>query len=38
MMASITTGGPSLWVEPKPGVHGGWGKGAVQLFEIPTRR
>ena len=27
---------PSLWVEPKPGAHGGWGKGAVQLFEIPT--
>jgi glucans biosynthesis protein len=27
---------PSLWVEPKPGSHGGWGKGAVQLFEIPT--
>jgi glucans biosynthesis protein len=27
---------PSLWVEPKPGDHGGWGKGAVQLFEIPT--
>jgi len=26
---------PSLWVEPKPGGHG-WGKGAVQLFEIPT--
>jgi len=25
---------PSLWVEPKSG-HG-WGKGAVQLFEIPT--
>jgi periplasmic glucans biosynthesis protein len=24
---------PSLWVEPK---SGGWGKGAVQLFEIPT--
>jgi glucans biosynthesis protein len=23
---------PSLWVEPK----GGWGKGAVQLVEIPT--
>jgi periplasmic glucans biosynthesis protein len=23
---------PSLWVEPKSG----WGKGAVQLFEIPT--
>ncbi len=27
---------PSLWVEPRPGVHGGWGKGAVQLVEIPT--
>jgi glucans biosynthesis protein len=27
---------PSLWVEPKPSSHGGWGKGAVQLFEIPT--
>jgi len=27
---------PSLWVEPKAGGHGGWGKGAVQLFEIPT--
>jgi len=27
---------PSLWVEPKPSGHGGWGKGAVQLFEIPT--
>jgi glucans biosynthesis protein len=27
---------PNLWVEPKPGSHGGWGKGAVQLFEIPT--
>ncbi len=27
---------PSLWVEPKSGAHGGWGKGAVQLFEIPT--
>jgi glucans biosynthesis protein len=24
---------PSLWVEPK---SRGWGKGAVQLFEIPT--
>jgi glucans biosynthesis protein len=24
---------PSLWVEPKAG---GWGKGAVQLVEIPT--
>jgi glucans biosynthesis protein len=27
---------PSLWVEPKSANHGGWGKGAVQLFEIPT--
>ncbi|HEX3951295.1 MAG TPA: glucan biosynthesis protein D [Steroidobacteraceae bacterium] len=27
---------PSLWVEPKSGGHTGWGKGAVQLFEIPT--
>jgi glucans biosynthesis protein len=27
---------PSLWVEPKSGGRGGWGKGAVQLFEIPT--
>ncbi len=27
---------PSLWVEPKSDGHGGWGKGAVQLFEIPT--
>jgi glucans biosynthesis protein len=27
---------PSLWVEPKPGAKGGWGKGAVQLVEIPT--
>ena len=27
---------PSLWVEPKPGPTGGWGKGAVQLVEIPT--
>ena len=27
---------PSLWVEPKPGPNGGWGKGAVQLVEIPT--
>jgi glucans biosynthesis protein len=27
---------PSLWVEPKPGTSGGWGKGAVQLAEIPT--
>jgi periplasmic glucans biosynthesis protein len=27
---------PSLWVEPKLGQSGGWGKGAVQLAEIPT--
>jgi glucans biosynthesis protein len=27
---------PSLWVEPKAGPTGGWGKGAVQLVEIPT--
>jgi glucans biosynthesis protein len=28
---------PSLWVEPKEGPSGaGWGKGAVQLVEIPT--
>jgi glucans biosynthesis protein len=27
---------PSLWVEPLPGATGGWGKGAVQLVEIPT--
>ena len=27
---------PSLWVEPKTAGRGGWGKGAVQLFEIPT--
>ncbi|GAC1303143.1 MAG: glucan biosynthesis protein D [Steroidobacteraceae bacterium] len=27
---------PSLWVEPKAGANGGWGKGAVQLVEIPT--
>ncbi|HEY2146124.1 MAG TPA: glucan biosynthesis protein D [Steroidobacteraceae bacterium] len=27
---------PSLWVEPKPSAGGGWGKGAVQLVEIPT--
>ena len=26
---------PSVWVEPKPS-PGGWGKGAVQLVEIPT--
>ena len=27
---------PSLWVEPRPGPNGGWGKGSVQLVEIPT--
>jgi glucans biosynthesis protein len=27
---------PSLWVEPKAGSNGGWGKGSVQLVEIPT--
>jgi glucans biosynthesis protein len=27
---------PSLWVEPKPALSGGWGKGSVQLVEIPT--
>jgi glucans biosynthesis protein len=27
---------PSLWVEPRPNPSGGWGKGAVQLVEIPT--
>jgi glucans biosynthesis protein len=27
---------PSLWIEPKPGPNGGWGRGAVQLVEIPT--
>ncbi|HXA36497.1 MAG TPA: glucan biosynthesis protein D [Steroidobacteraceae bacterium] len=27
---------PSLWVEPKNGTNGGWGKGSVQLVEIPT--
>jgi glucans biosynthesis protein len=27
---------PSLWVEPKVGPNGGWGRGAVQLVEIPT--
>lgn len=28
---------PSLWVEPMGGnVKGGWGKGSVQLVEIPT--
>jgi periplasmic glucans biosynthesis protein len=27
---------PSLWVEPRPSAGSGWGKGAVQLVEIPT--
>ncbi len=28
---------PSLWIEPLPGADGkGWGKGAIQLIEIPT--
>ena len=28
---------PSLWVEPLPGADGkGWGKGSIQLCEIPT--
>jgi glucans biosynthesis protein len=27
---------PSVWVEPKPTTDGGWGKGAVQLVELPT--
>jgi glucans biosynthesis protein len=27
---------PSLWVEPKTGATTQWGKGAVQLVEIPT--
>lgn len=27
---------PNLWIEPKSGLEGGWGKGAVQLVEIPT--
>ncbi|MEA3198370.1 MAG: periplasmic glucans biosynthesis protein, partial [Gammaproteobacteria bacterium] len=27
---------PSLWVEPKLGGGTGWGKGSVQLVEIPT--
>jgi glucans biosynthesis protein len=27
---------PSLWVEPKSGPNSGWGKGWVQLVEIPT--
>jgi len=27
---------PSTWIEPKPAGGRGWGKGAVQLVEIPT--
>ena len=28
---------PSLWIEPLPGPQGeGWGRGAIQLCEIPT--
>jgi glucans biosynthesis protein len=27
---------PSLWVEPKATASGGWGKGAVQLVELPA--
>jgi glucans biosynthesis protein len=27
---------PSLWVEPKTGASGAWGKGAVQLVELPA--
>jgi periplasmic glucans biosynthesis protein len=27
---------PSAWIEPKPSGGRGWGKGAVQLVEIPT--
>ncbi len=28
---------PTLWVEPLPSAHGqGWGKGSIQLCEIPT--
>ena len=27
---------PNLWVEPLGGPSGGWGRGAVQLVEIPT--
>src|SRR5262249_21300246 len=27
---------PSAWIEPKPGADRRWGKGAVQLVEIPT--
>ncbi|MPZ75469.1 MAG: glucan biosynthesis protein D [Deltaproteobacteria bacterium] len=27
---------PSLWVEPKVGANSGWGRGAVQLVELPA--
>jgi periplasmic glucans biosynthesis protein len=27
---------PSLWVEPRAGLSGGWGRGAVQLVELPA--
>ena len=27
---------PSLWVEPKFTSNNGWGKGAVQLVELPA--
>jgi glucans biosynthesis protein len=27
---------PGAWVEPKPTAAGGWGKGRVQLVELPT--
>jgi glucans biosynthesis protein len=27
---------PSAWIEPRPAGSSGWGKGAVQLVEIPT--
>jgi periplasmic glucans biosynthesis protein len=27
---------PSLWIEPRVGPNGTWGRGAVQLVEIPT--
>jgi periplasmic glucans biosynthesis protein len=27
---------PSLWIEPKRGGVGGWGKGALQLVELPA--
>ena len=38
MMEFITIRRPSLWVEPKAGDHGGWGKGAVQLFRNSNQR